>query len=101
MNPPQLDRRKLLPTESGGFRDWRGLAELAGFAGDVAAFELRPRPTIELIKQWCRRPGVTVRTLTDMLAQMDRDDVLDDAAEALANDCQKALTQVGMPFGGD
>ena len=51
----------------------------------------RPRPTIELIKRWCKRDGVTVSHLTDALSELDRDDVVQDVGEAMAADCERAL----------
>ena len=57
-------------------------------------WENRPRPTIELIKRWCRRDGVTVFHLADALSALDRDDVIADVGEAMAADCERALSQV-------
>ena len=54
----------------------------------------RTRPTIELIKRWCRRDGVTVFHLADALSALDRDDVVADVGEAMVADCERALSQV-------
>ena len=132
-----MDRRKLLHSADGTCRDWRGLAEKAGFTTiEIEAFGNRetigvpileyqyffgyctvhsgilysphkiriskilnprvnrPRPTIELIKRWCRRDGVTVFHLADALSALDRDDVIADVGETMVADCERALSQV-------
>ncbi len=57
------------------------------------------RPTVELIKRWCRNDGVTVGSLLAGLATVGRFDVVEDTEAQLAADCERVMTQVAAAPG--
>lgn len=91
----QLGVPKLLLTDTGHLRDWRGVAELAGLAQDQHKFlriKNATEPFLELFSQWKREPGVTVQQFWNVLEQVDRYDVLDDNMEKMLEDIRIAET---------
>ena len=50
-SPLQLDRRKLLHSADGTCRDWRGLAEKAGFTtNEIKDFEYREAADVQILE---------------------------------------------------
>lgn len=80
-----LNAIKILPSEEGYFRDWRGLAHCAKLKSEQITFLAdREDPTKELIENWEKQPNAC--KLSDLQAflgqQLDRWDVIDDTNES-------------------
>ncbi len=89
-----LDTRKLLETEEGKLRDYRGLADRIQLSqDDLARLEsLKSGMTRAVVAKWCQKDAaVTVADLLEALRQMDRHDVAEDASclESLTSDCRQ------------
>jgi len=77
-----LNSLKVLPTEEGLPRDWRGLAHLAGLNGvETSRIASSNDPTEFLIKHWAAEANV--EQLFQFLALIDRFDVLDDSKQLI------------------
>ena len=75
----QLNGQKLLTTDEGHLRDWRGLAELSGTSHIVIQkIETSQNPTKELFAQWRKTGDVDIEKLLDYLDTIDWCDVIDD-----------------------
>jgi len=87
-----LNPLKIIPTESGLARDWRGLAELGGVTAEmITYFESKPNPTSDLLRHLTdpNNPGSPAKTVNDLrafLGVIDRFDVSDDASPLLDSD---------------
>lgn len=79
-----LNGIKILPSEEGYLRDWRGLAHCAKVKSELVAFLAeRADPTKELIEHWAKQ--TTACKLSDLqayLGHIDRWDVIDDTNES-------------------
>nr|CAD7201539.1 unnamed protein product [Timema douglasi] len=79
-----LNPLKVLPTEDGLPRDWRGLAQLAGLQGHIISMLVENRdPTNKVLEAW---PESSFGKLQDALGHLDRWDVLDDTAAMMEKD---------------
>ncbi len=69
------------------YRDWRGLAELAGISSEnVTYLESKEDPTTELIRIWMRQePRRSTDDLKAFLAVIDRFDICDDVSPLIGN----------------
>ena len=94
-----LNPRKILPTPNRKLRDYRGVAESAGFTpGEEREVENAGSAghMRKLVQIWCaRKDGATVRDLWKALEEIERFDVQDEAAEVLAKDCEMAIKTIG------
>jgi len=89
----QLQQQKLIPSIDGHLRDWRGVAELSGFASnynDFLKIKNSPEPFTELFNYWKKKPEANIKELWDILGKIDRYDVRDDAAEKMLVDIKIA-----------
>ena len=89
-----LEQEKLLPSDSGHLRDWRGVAELSGLAADNILYQRISNSKLghfnEIFKSWKLKQGANVRDLWTILADIDRFDVQDDMAEKVMEDIKLA-----------
>lgn len=77
--------------------DWTLLAEEMGFEYlEIRQLETRPDPTGSLLDAWQGRPGATVGRLLEMLATLDREDILRELLPHIENDCKKYITKQQM-----
>ncbi|KAL0281098.1 UNVERIFIED_CONTAM: hypothetical protein PYX00_002193 [Menopon gallinae] len=80
-----LNHYKIIPTNNGLPRDWRGLAQLMGFNGvETHQISVKPDCFLTLINQWGEKGNVAL--LQEYLSLIDRYDVLDDTQEAIVRD---------------
>ena len=90
-----LEQERLLATEEGLLRDWRGVAELSGLAGDNIVYQrisnCRDGHFAETFSAWKKLPGASIKDLSSVLEKIDRFDVWDDVAEKVAEDVQVAI----------
>ncbi|PSN51656.1 hypothetical protein C0J52_09614 [Blattella germanica] len=79
-----LNPIKIIPTDDGLPRDWRGLAQLVGLPGEmVVLLSTKSDPTTNVMYQW--KDG-TLGLLTSFLGQLDRWDVVDDTSHLMLQD---------------
>ncbi|CAG9760570.1 unnamed protein product [Ceutorhynchus assimilis] len=84
-----LNPIKLLRNERGLPRDWQGLAELCGVAGElIPSISNEHNPTATILKTWQEqiKSEATVDKLITYLEQIDRSDVVDDILPLIAED---------------
>ena len=79
-----LNGIKILPSEEGYLRDWRGLAHCAKVKSELVAFlSDRADPTRELLEHWAKQQNACkLSDLQTFLGQIDRWDVIDDTNES-------------------
>lgn len=76
-----LNGIKILPSEEGFLRDWRGLASCAKLKSEsVNRLEAVADPTKDLLDLWVKQSdgGISLGDLQSYLGQIDRWDVVDD-----------------------
>ncbi|KAF4522985.1 hypothetical protein B566_EDAN009576 [Ephemera danica] len=83
----KLDSKKILISDDGKLRDWRGLADAVGLPGDeITALGCLQNPTYKVLEQWQKlkdpQIAASLANLVDILASIDRWDIADDT-EAL------------------
>ncbi|KAG8238356.1 hypothetical protein J437_LFUL018800 [Ladona fulva] len=83
-----LNSNKILPTDDGFLRDWRGLAQLAGIDVQIVMnIASKSDPTAEFFKSWSRigdqEKSVSVGLLLSFLRKMDRWDAIDDTTKMI------------------
>lgn len=80
-----LNGIKILPSEEGYLRDWRGLAHCAKVKSETVTFLAeRSDPTKELLEHWAKQSNsCSLADLQTYLGQIDRWDVIDDTNESL------------------
>ncbi|XP_036050300.1 myeloid differentiation primary response protein MyD88 isoform X2 [Onychomys torridus] len=72
--------------------DWTMLAEEMGFEYlEIRQLETRPDPTGSLLDAWQGRSGATVGKLLEMLAMLDREDILRELWPSIDDDCKKYI----------
>lgn len=72
--------------------DWTLLAEEMGFEYlEIRELETRPDPTRSLLDAWQGRSGASVGRLLELLALLDREDILKELKSRIEEDCQKYL----------
>lgn len=91
-----LNPVKIIPTEEGLLRDWRGLAHLAGIDGEtVLSLSCKSDPTAEVFKLWKRNNGqneiASLGLLRLCLSKMDRWDIVDDTSEMFEQDVKEFI----------
>lgn len=79
-----LNGIKILPSEEGYLRDWRGLAHCAKVKSEFVTFLAdRADPTKELLEHWAKQSNsCKLSDLQTFLGQIDRWDVIDDTNES-------------------
>jgi len=95
-----LNPIKIIPTDSGLPRDWRGLAELAGLtAENISYLEVKPDPTQELLKLSRTVSNSRFKTVKDLkacLAIIDRYDVVDDGESLMEADISFYRSRINL-----
>lgn len=72
--------------------DWTLLAEEMGFEYlEIRELETHPDPTRSLLDAWQGRPGSSVGRLLELLALLDREDILNELRHRIVEDCQKYI----------
>ncbi|XP_076289495.1 myeloid differentiation primary response protein MyD88-like [Lasioglossum baleicum] len=91
LNPP-----KVIPTENGLPRDWRGLAHLSNLGGEVMALlATHPDPSTYILTSWQRKQkNVRIKDFQEILEELDRWDILDDTSKLFERDAKKYLEEV-------
>ncbi|XP_076657894.1 dynein regulatory complex subunit 3 [Halictus rubicundus] len=91
LNPP-----KVIPSENGLPRDWRGLAHLSNLGGEVMPMLTgHPDPSTYIITFWQNKEkNVTIKDFQAVLEELDRWDILDDTSELFERDAEKYLKEV-------
>ncbi|XP_052042961.1 myeloid differentiation primary response protein MyD88 [Apodemus sylvaticus] len=75
--------------------DWTVLAEEMGFEYlEIRELETRPDPTRSLLDAWQGRSGASVGRLLEMLALLDREDILEELKHRIEEDCRKYLEKL-------
>lgn len=79
-----LNGIKILPSEEGYLRDWRGLAHCAKVRSELVTFlGNRADPTRELLEHWSKEENACkLSDLQTFLGHIDRWDVIDDTDES-------------------
>lgn len=89
-----LEQERLIPSDSGHLRDWRGVAELSGLAADNILYQkisnCKDGHFKEIFRAWKLRQGANVRDLWGILADIDRFDVRDDTEGKVLEDIKVA-----------
>ncbi|XP_030759145.1 myeloid differentiation primary response protein MyD88 [Sitophilus oryzae] len=74
-----LNPKKYIKTEQGLLRDWEGLADLCGIAGEVIPnISVLTDPTSKVLQIWQEKSDATIKNLLLYFTKLDRDDVVDD-----------------------
>ena len=89
-----LEQQRLIPSDCGHLRDWRGVAELSGLAADSILYQkisnCKDGHFNEIFRAWKLREGANVSDLWGILADIDRFDVQDDLEEKVLEDIKVA-----------
>ncbi|XP_049942704.1 myeloid differentiation primary response protein MyD88 [Schistocerca serialis cubense] len=87
-----LNPLKVIPTDEGLPRDWRGLAQLVGLHGEkIPQVSSNPNPTEQVLKQWQEN---SIGLLQKYLGELDRWDIVDDTEVLMKNDAIEYLKSV-------
>ncbi|XP_071446600.1 myeloid differentiation primary response protein MyD88 [Hetaerina americana] len=92
-----LNTLKVLPTDEGLPRDWRGLAQLTGLDGNLTrSLGCKPDPTAEVLKLWINNKAseASIGSLKSYLSQMDRWDIIDDTSSMIEQDTKEFTTRL-------
>lgn len=86
LNPPRV-----IPSESGLPRDWRGLAHLSNLSGELMPLlTSHPDPSDYILTIWQQRQKtITVHDFQTILEKIDRWDILDDTVALFEKDAEK------------
>lgn len=83
----RLNDIKVILSEDGAPRDWRGILSSIGLSDDINLVQSKPNPMKEVLDRWeneCKiRP--TIGNLQQILGHIDRWDVLDDTNDCFGN----------------
>ncbi|XP_060813063.1 myeloid differentiation primary response protein MyD88 [Bombus pascuorum] len=91
LNPP-----KILPSENGLPRDWRGLAHVCKLGGEIIPLlTSHPDPTAYILTAWQQqKKDITLKDLQTVLEEIERWDILDDTSKLFEKDGEKYLEQL-------
>ncbi|CAK9812434.1 Myeloid differentiation primary response protein MyD88 [Anthophora quadrimaculata] len=91
LNPP-----KVIPSENGLPRDWRGLAHLCMLSGELMPLLIsHPDPSAYILTAWeQKQKSITLKDFQAALEEIDRWDILDDTLELFEKDAERYLEQV-------
>lgn len=91
LNPP-----KVLPSDNGLPRDWRGLAHLCNLSGEVMPLlTTHPDPSAYILTAWeQKQKTITLKDFQAALEEIDRWDILCDALEHFERDAERYLDQL-------
>ena len=89
-----LEQEKLIATEDGLLRDWRGVAQLSGLARDNIVYQrithCKEGHFTETFNAWKKLSGASTKDLCSVLQRIDRFDVWDDVEIKVGEDIQLA-----------
>ncbi|CAD1475681.1 unnamed protein product [Heterotrigona itama] len=91
LNPP-----KILPSENGLPRDWRGLAHFCKLGGEIMPLlTSHPDPTTYILATWQKKEkDATIKDLQIALEEIERWDILDDTSKFFEGDGEKYIEQL-------
>ncbi|XP_017789085.1 PREDICTED: myeloid differentiation primary response protein MyD88 [Habropoda laboriosa] len=91
LNPP-----KVIPSENGLPRDWRGLAHLCNLSGEVMPLLIsHADPSAYILTAWeHKEKNTTLKDFQAVLEEIDRWDILNDTLELFEKDAERYLEQV-------
>ncbi|OAD53744.1 Myeloid differentiation primary response protein MyD88 [Eufriesea mexicana] len=91
LNPP-----KVIPSENGLPRDWRGLAHLCKLGGEIMPLLIsHPDPATYILTAWEQKEkSTTLKDFQTLLEEIDRWDILDDTLELFERDGERYLEQL-------
>ncbi|XP_015434322.1 PREDICTED: myeloid differentiation primary response protein MyD88 [Dufourea novaeangliae] len=91
LNPP-----KVIPSENGLPRDWRGFAHLSNLSGELMPLLIsQPDPSAYILTFWeQKQKNATIKDFQVILEELDRWDILDDTVELFERDSQTYLSQL-------
>ncbi|XP_078047688.1 myeloid differentiation primary response protein MyD88 isoform X2 [Augochlora pura] len=91
LNPP-----KVIPSENGLPRDWRGLAHFSNLGGEVMPLlSSHPDPSNYILLSWQQKEkNITITDLQEILKKLDRWDIVDDTSELFERDAERYLEGV-------
>nr|XP_034182371.1 myeloid differentiation primary response protein MyD88 isoform X1 [Osmia lignaria] len=91
LNPP-----KIIPSENGLPRDWRGLAHLSNLGGEILPLlTSHSDPSAYILTTWRQKQkDITIKDLQVALEEIDRWDIVDDTLELFEKDAIKYLEQL-------
>ncbi|KAG7198905.1 hypothetical protein KM043_015724 [Ampulex compressa] len=86
LNPP-----KVIPSENGLPRDWRGFAHLCDLGGEtMPSLASNPDPSGRILAIW-QQQGITIKEFEEKLKRISRWDILDDTMCMLKEDAARYL----------
>ncbi|XP_029158171.1 myeloid differentiation primary response protein MyD88 [Nylanderia fulva] len=90
-----LNPMKVLPSDSGLPRDWRGLAHLLDLNGEIMSLLVSHSDptTYMLIMLEKNKKNITIKIFQTMMEQIDRWDIIDDTEAIFESDAGKYLEQ--------
>lgn len=88
-----LNPMKVLPSDNGLPRDWRGLAHLLEFSSEVVSLLVsHSDPTMHILTLLEKnKKDVTIKNFQAMMEQMDRWDIIDDTEALFQSDAERYL----------
>ncbi|XP_050577281.1 myeloid differentiation primary response protein MyD88 [Bombus affinis] len=91
-----LNPLKILPSENGLPRDWRGLAHVCKLSGEIIPLlTSHPDPTAYILTVWQQqRKDITLKDLQTVLEEIERWDILDDTSKLFEKDGERYLEQL-------
>ncbi|XP_076233415.1 myeloid differentiation primary response protein MyD88 [Calliopsis andreniformis] len=91
LNPP-----KVIPSENGLPRDWRGLAHISNLGGEMMPLlTSHSDPSTYILTAWEQKErNITIKDFQAALEELDRWDILDDTLELFEKDAEKYLEQL-------
>ncbi|XP_068970083.1 myeloid differentiation primary response protein MyD88 [Bombus flavifrons] len=91
-----LNPLKILPSENGLPRDWRGLAHVCKLSGEIIPLlTSHPDPTTYILTAWQQQEkDITLKDLQIVLEEIERWDILDDTSKLLEEDGERYLEQL-------
>lgn len=95
-----LNSKKILPTEEGYYRDWRGLRYLCGVDSSYENMLNKDNdPTGNVLALWSKDMNVNIQNLQnlqDYLGKIDRWDVVDDTSSLFCKYCFSEVYILGL-----
>lgn len=88
-----LNPTKVIPTENGLPRDWRGLAHSSNLSGEILPLLMsHSDPSAYILSIWQeKQKDITIKDLQLALEEIDRWDIIDDTLELFEKDAAKYL----------
>ena len=86
-----LNPLTVIPSENGLPRDWRGLADLSNFPGEMMpSLATHPNPSARILTVWEEKcKNIMIKDFQAILEELDRWDIVDDTLELFERDAEK------------